>query len=778
MLDQTNAFFQTRMREDDIPLTAVKTPWGLVEWCVMPMGLTNAPATHQARLEEALGELINEICVVYLDDIVVFSNNFTEHEGHLRRVLERLRAANLYCSPKKTQLFRHQVKFLGHWISAEGFKADDEKVAKVLDWPTPRSPKNVKKFLGTVQWMKKFIWGLQKYVGKLTPLTSTKLDPKNFTWGEAEESAFQNIKKIMTSLPCLKNVDFESEDPLWLFTDASGSGLGAALFQGANWKEASPIAYESHLMTPAERNYPVHEQELLAVIHALQKWKMLLLGMKVNVMTDHHSLTYLLKQRNLSRRQARWTEILADFDLCFEYIRGEDNTVADALSQKHIEEETAEYDPGDVACIAALTELGTELSDSLKQQIITGYAEDSFCTSLQKVLPLREDCVEKEGLLFIEGRLLIPKDLELRRGLIKEAHERLGHLGNLKTISELRQEFFWPGLSKDVRLFVQGCETCQRTKSPTVAPTGKMMTPPIPLGPLRHLAIDFVGPLHSATHYDMILMCTCRLSGFTRLVPVLQKDTAEKTASRFFTGWLATFGAPKSIISDRDKTWTSRFWKALMDKIGIKFHMSTAFHPQADGRSERTNKTVGQILRTFTAKRQSRWLEALPAAEFAINSAINVSTGFSPFELIFGRRPRLFPSKEGPEDTPPSLEVWLRQREGAWAEARDALWTSRVRQAIQHNRHCQELPPLQVGSWVLLDSADWRGRHQSGTDKLKERYEGPYRVLQVFNNGQNIQLELPEGDGRHPTFHISKVKPFFAQDGYAMVEETKVSSSQ
>jgi hypothetical protein len=151
------------------------------------------------------------------------------------------------------------------------------------------------------------VWGLQKYVGTLTPLTSTKLNKKDFKWGQAEEDTFNNIKRLMTSLPCLKNINYNSNDPLWLFTDASGWGLGPALFQGKDWKEASasPIAYKSHLMTPAERNYPVHEQELLSMVHALQKWKMLLLGMKVHVLSDHHSLTYLMKERNLSRRQAR-----------------------------------------------------------------------------------------------------------------------------------------------------------------------------------------------------------------------------------------------------------------------------------------------------------------------------------------------------------------------------------------------------------------------------------------------------------------------------------------
>jgi hypothetical protein len=186
ILDQTNAFFQTRMREEDIPLRAVKTPWGLYEWIVMPMGLTNVPATHQARLEEALGELINAFCIVYLYDIVIFSETTESHKQHVRLVLDRLRCANLYCSPKKTQLFQPKVKFLGHWILANGIRDDDEKVAQILNWPSPQSPKGVKKFLGTVQWMKKFIWGPQKYVGTLTPLTSTKLDKRDFRWGQAE----------------------------------------------------------------------------------------------------------------------------------------------------------------------------------------------------------------------------------------------------------------------------------------------------------------------------------------------------------------------------------------------------------------------------------------------------------------------------------------------------------------------------------------------------------------------------------------------------------------
>lgn len=150
-----------------------------------------------------------------------------------------------------------------------------------------------------------------------------------------------------------------------------------------------------------------------------------------------------------------------------------------------------------------------------------------------------------------------------------------------------------------------------------------------------------------------------------------------------------------------------------MKRTGTDFHMTTAFHPQADGRSERTNRTVVQILRTFTAKRQGKWLESLAAVEFAINNALNVSTGKSPFELIFNRLPRLFHRAHTPDD-PPSLEKWINTRDSAWVTARDALWSSRVQQAIHHNKACQMSDPLLTGSFALLDSSNWRGRHTGG----------------------------------------------------------------
>lgn len=198
----------------------------------------------------------------------------------------------------------------------------------------------------------------------------------------------------------------------------------------------------------------------------------------------------------------------------------------------------------------------------------------------------------------------------------------------------MRKTLYWRGLDSNVDKHVSTCDLCQRTKSQTSARLGKMMTPPVPIRPLDAVAVDFIGPLPLVSGYDYLLTCTCRLLGFVSLIQCKKRDLAEKTARRFFAAWGGIFGMPTSLLGDREKIWTSTFWQALMSRLGTTLHLMTAYHPQGDDQSKRTNLTVGQVLQTFTLKRHGRWLESLPAAEFAFNSAPNAATGFSPFELV------------------------------------------------------------------------------------------------------------------------------------------------
>ncbi|SCZ91581.1 BZ3500_MvSof-1268-A1-R1_Chr1-2g01503 [Microbotryum saponariae] len=271
-IDMTNSFFQTKMAEDDITKTAVTTPWGLFEWTVMPMGLCNAPATHQRRVNEALGDLIGEVCFVYLNNITIFADTLEEHERRVRLVLDALRKADLYVSPKKMELFADECFFLGHQITRAGISVDPDKVQLIQNWPRRTTVRQLRGFLGLVQYLRKFIDKLANWTAILVPLMR-KGAQVDKGWTMEHEKAFKAIKAIVGKLPSLHPIDrSEESDPLWLMTDASNQGIGAALSQGKEWQTAIPVGYWSRQYNPAERNYVAHEMELLAIVEALHHW--------------------------------------------------------------------------------------------------------------------------------------------------------------------------------------------------------------------------------------------------------------------------------------------------------------------------------------------------------------------------------------------------------------------------------------------------------------------------------------------------------------------------
>ena len=303
--DMTNSFQQTRVHLDDIHLIAIRTPWGLYEWTVMPMGGSNAPAMHQRRMTDALRHLIGKICHVYLDDIIIWSQTLEEHEENVIKVLEALPATKLYCNPDKTILFTTEISFLGHVISESGISADPRKTDKVLNWPQPRSALNVQGFLGLTRYLSAFLPALAEHTSILTPLTNKECDKIFPPWMDKHQRAFQAIKLLVTGMDCLTVIDYN--DPtkkVFLTMDASDRRTSAILSFGETWETACPMAYDSYQLNPAEKNYPVHEKELLAIVKAMKKWRSSLLGIPFEIYTDHRTLEYFQLQKDMSRRQS------------------------------------------------------------------------------------------------------------------------------------------------------------------------------------------------------------------------------------------------------------------------------------------------------------------------------------------------------------------------------------------------------------------------------------------------------------------------------------------
>ncbi|KAJ8520332.1 hypothetical protein ONZ45_g2797 [Pleurotus djamor] len=765
-IDMTNAFFQTKVHPDDIKYTAVRTPIGLYEWVVMPMGCRNAPATHQRRMTEALRHLIGSICHVYLDDIIIWSSSVEEHVLNVRKVMDALREASLYCSLKKTDLFCTELLFLGHKISQAGIQADPAKVERISDWPVPKTCGDVRKFLGLVRYVSVFLPRLVDMASVLSPFTSG-LSDEAVAWKAEHQRAFEGIKKLVVSHECLTVIDHENPgaNKIFLTTDASDLGTGAVLSFGKTWESARPVAFDSKGYSPAEKNYPTHDKEMLAIIQALKKFRCELLGSDFEIFTDHRTLEYFTRQKELSKRQLRWQELMADYAFKITYVRGADNCVADALSRT-IDDAAPVLPIAAVRLLScpvpsASSRLHIALDDDLVQQIKDGYATDSWCRSLMDSGSKTQGVRLSNGLLYVNNRLAVPKVVPVREAIFRLAHDSLGHFGVAKTYAALKDSFYWPNMySTLAKSYIPACPECQRNKSTNTLPPGPLHPIAPPNSRFDSVAVDFVGPLPEDSGFNYLITMTDRLGADIRLIPCRSNLKARDFASLFFDHWYCENGLPLDIFSDRDKLFLSDFWKELTTLLGVSLKMSTSFHPQTDGASERTNRTVIESLRYFVDRQQTGWVAALPRVRFSIMNTVNASSGFSGFQLRLGTSPRLVPpfSLEGEASDAAEL---VRDVCDIVDGAKDALVAAKALQAQAANKNRGPEGTLDQGDLVYLSTANRRREYAPpGSDRVAKfmpRFDGPWKVIEAWPETSNYRLDIPQAKFL-TTFHRSQLR--------------------
>jgi hypothetical protein len=327
-IDLRSGYHQIRIKEDDIPKTAFRTRYGLYEFVVLPFGLTNAPATFQTLMNDIFRPHLGQFVVVYLDDILIYSRNLEEHNAHVKTILSLLRDNHLYGKMSKCSFFQEQVEFLGHVVDKHGVHMDDNKLTAIKEWPTPKTVTDLRSFLGLANYYRRFNKDHAKMCAPLTDLFKKGVE---FVWTPRHQQVMDNIKASLTSAPTLILPDHSL--PYRIHTDASNFALGAVLMQDQG-NGHQPLAFESRKLTPAEVNYPVHDREMLAIVHAFKVWRCYLDNTHVDVFTDHNTLIHFFKQPNLNPRQTRWSAHLAQFDYTLHYIKGVANVVADALSRR------------------------------------------------------------------------------------------------------------------------------------------------------------------------------------------------------------------------------------------------------------------------------------------------------------------------------------------------------------------------------------------------------------------------------------------------------------
>ena len=400
-LDLRTGFHQIRIVPEDTHKTAFRTSRGLFEYLVLAMGLCNAPGTFMQLMNDTFADVLNKFVLVFLDDILIYSDTLEEHQRHVELVLQRLRREKLYAKRSKCALFQREVEFLGHYVGVDGVRVMEDKLQAVTDWPVPSCVRDVRAFLGLTGFYRRFIRGYNQTALPLTALTRT-VTGAPFSWGTAQQIAFVELKRLLQNAPILRLPD--PALPYVLHTDASGFAVGAVLQQdqGAGLQ---PIAFMSKNMSDAETRYPVHEQELLAIVSALTGWSHYLDGaVSVRVLTDHKSLVYFQTQPMLSGRQARWLETLSRFAFDIEYVKGATNVVADALSRRAdlhdpagsapLDRPLQFVDPGTTSVSLAHCYIFTHTSETLTAELASVTAAQSDRQSVLRTARERASAID------------------------------------------------------------------------------------------------------------------------------------------------------------------------------------------------------------------------------------------------------------------------------------------------------------------------------------------------------------------------------------------------
>jgi len=665
-LDIISAFNKLRMHPDSEDYTTFITALGAYKSKVLPFGLTNGPASFQQYMNDVLWDFLNDFCQAYLDDILIYSKTQKEHRQHVRLILGRLRDAGLQVDIRKCEFDVEETVFLGVIVSGQGLRMDPTKVEAIVNWATPTNLKEVQGFVGFVNFYRRFIKDFSKLVKPFTQLTR-KDTP--FVWNEACAEAFTNLKEQVSSAPVLRH--FDAKRQAILETDASDYVKGGILSQYDDENVLHPVAFYSKSMISAECNYHIYDKELLVIIRCFEHWRPELEAteLPIQMFTDHQALKTFMENKQLTKRQANYLNILSEFNFQIIFRSGKTNGKADALTRMAvIDSSESELGRGErfqiiltpdrinvvPSKLDVLPIFSTpQYEANLYQRIRLANQTDELCTEYRQAIAKGEltlhgtklkDCQVVDDVLFKKSLLWVPEKLYTE--LLQEIHDQpsTSHPGIRRTVDLVQRFYYWPGHRATIRQYIRNCHACQRSKAPRDGTNGLLQPLPIPQQRWQDIAMDFITGLPLSEGYNAICTIICRLSKDRHYVPCHWGDGGTSTEE---TVWIMLWnvyrlhGLPSSIVSDRGSQFVSIMWQSLCKRLKIKANLSTAYHPETDGQSERANQDVERGLRTYCNYMQDDWAKWLPMVEFSDNSNTSSATAMSPFYFNKGFHPRM-----------------------------------------------------------------------------------------------------------------------------------------
>ena len=785
-LDLQSGYHQVAMHPESKEKTAFISHAGLYQFNVLSFGLTNAPPQFQRLMSRVLHGLEWKVCLVYIDDVIIFSSSFAEHLSRLQLVFDRFRAANLKLKPSKCYFARDSVNYLGFVVSSKGIAPDTYKLDAVRSFPTPKTVKEVRSFLGLCNYYRRFVKDFANIASPLNHLTRKNV---RFSWSSDCEIAFAELKSRLCSPPILAYPNFDL--PFHLYTDASQYALGFILGQVVDGKEVV-LAYGGRELSDAEKKYSTTEREALAVVDGIKRYQPYLTGQSFFVHTDHGSLSWLMKVKDPTGRLARWALQLQQYDFQIIHRSGSSNGNADALSRRPYSTPVNSLSSEHLVSVADIsvplavidhpcpppeTLYKLQREDSNLIDIIN-YLESNELPSNDKqarslLLSIDSFFLNERGILchlWSPGKrrvqqlcvqVVIPASLRHEVLVACHDHCTASHLGITKTYDKIRARYYWPNMFKDIEHWCNSCVDCAMKK----IPRGHRRAPllPIPVeGAFDRVAMDILGPFpetHDGNRYIIVIS-----DYYTRWPEAfaLPSTEASRIAHILVDEILARHGAPRALLSDRGPNFLASIVKEVCKMMNTRRQLTTAYHPQTDGLVERFNATLAEGLSMYVSSNQKDWDKHIPMVLFAYRVSPNVTTGESPFYLLYGREPRL-PIDAAlilPDSKLSSSVAKLRAEIVQNLENAQSIIKSNTQLAQQKMKAYYDLkatPVLyDVGSrvWVYTPK-----KRKGLSKKLQHNYHGPYRIVAKLSP---VHFKLRTLDNRPVSVpvHANRIKPY------------------
>lgn len=808
-LDLASGYWQVELEKSSQEKTAFATRKGLFEFSVMPFGLCNAPSTFQRLMDLVLSGFQWDFCVVYLDDIVIFSKTWEEHLNHIQEIFDRISGANLTLKMSKCQFGREQVPFLGHIVSKQGIQADPKKIQAIVDWPNPKNKEEVVGFLGLCGYYRRFCENFSEKASPLLEISKPKGRP--FMWTADQEKSFQCLKNEATNFPILRYPDFEKL--FVVYTDASENGLGAVLGQydeSGEWV----ISYASRVLTEAERRYHINDKEILAVHWAVHKiFRPYIYGRNFDLITDSSAVFWFRGKKDGSPRLMRWQTDLNQYTFSVYQRKSKSHCNADALSRRNeppkivwkLTDPTTNLDicSEKVVCASIAvsdsknsentekTDFETKLPSWKKEQFSDPYCRKFLLFLLKNKLP--EDPVEtrevnirvkdfvigEDGQLYrivehnkykIDYQLVVPESK--REELLWFFHDSFlgGHFGKIKTYRNIVRKYWWPSMSVQIHDWVEKCKNCQQVKNTSkIAPLQS-----IPVGEIfSRIAIDIAQLPLTTQGNKYVIVCTEYASRWVIAKPIPDM-TAETVAKFILVDVVCQHGVPSTILTDQGTQFTSEVITNLCKLLQIQQSFTTVFHPQSDGLCERFNRTMFQMLAAGGLELNDEWDTLLPFIVLAYNTSEQSSTLAPPFELVYGREVSLpvdlIANRQVDPDVFGNFDPNVIRQRLLFARklAVENISKAQARQSSQYNKKSVE-NSYEIGQKVWF----WNTKRLKGVKgKLSPRWIGPFVTVKRESN-VNYRIRPLHVRGNDKVVHLNLLSKFSDKNSEKQPETTK-----